>query len=502
MTIQASLDAVQAMERAWLRDRALCTDPPDDAVMSTYHYAMRLSGIRNIASSTGRVEIASHLNEFRNEFLSFMRVLSARIWRYNGADAFEKPGTIAWKGQWYTQAVVQAYPELKRRLKAALDLLYQRCPQIHSDDIEKAVGEKKLVLALGGGGGTGYAHLCLFHWLEELKIQPALITGTSIGALLGMIRALQTHFDADTTFRELPNLWRIIRCLRPGIGTGKHGLMGLFRIDLNDIMLHFAEVFGWDRIPTLKNLKIPFASVSSGILNQSGLPESIESKNSGLLRTLAMFPLNSIHKTIRHTINISNLLSNQDTSKSIVFGFDSLTETMSSADAASFSMLVPGVLNYELPRNHYRSREIMNQIFIQNNLYRLCDGGVSSNVPVRAAREAVENNVLGQETAYILGLDVFSPQSGDPLFYPLQMIANKNATLDATFADSFVRLKHLLDPIEITPISLRLYWLNMRFRHAFADEMKIIRYAVRPLISLDELFSSDTAAEEKTAISA
>ncbi|MBQ9396152.1 MAG: patatin-like phospholipase family protein [Proteobacteria bacterium] len=484
MTTQASLDAVHALERAWLRDRALSPDALDDAVISTYHYAMRLSGIRNIATSTGLVEIAPHLDGFRSEFLTFMRVLSARIWQYCGADAFQKPGTIAWKGQWFTEAVIQAYPDMKRLLGSALSGLYQACPQIDAHDIENAVGRKKLVLALGGGGGTGFAHLCLFQWLEELGIQPSLITGTSIGALLGLLRALQTHFNADVTFKELPSLWNIIKCLRPGFGTGKHGLMGIFRIDLNNILLHFAELYGWDRIPTLKNLKIPFASMSSGILNQSGLPASIESKSSGLLRTIAMFPLNSIHKTIRHTVNISSIVSSHHATKPISFGFDPLTETMTSTDAVSFSMLVPGVLNYEMPRNHYRSREIMNQIFAENNLYRLCDGGLASNVPVRTARDAVDKHILGQETAYILGLDVFAPQSGDPLFYPLQMIANKNATVDASFADSFVRLKHLLDPIEISPIPLRLYWLNMRFRHAFADEMKIIRYAMRPLLPL------------------
>lgn len=40
-------------------------------------------------------------------------------------------------------------------------------------------------LALGGGGARGFAHIAMLEVLDELGIRPAIIAGTSIGALLG-----------------------------------------------------------------------------------------------------------------------------------------------------------------------------------------------------------------------------------------------------------------------------------------------------------------------------
>ncbi len=40
-------------------------------------------------------------------------------------------------------------------------------------------------LALGGGGARGLAHVVVFEALDDLGVRPAMISGTSIGALLG-----------------------------------------------------------------------------------------------------------------------------------------------------------------------------------------------------------------------------------------------------------------------------------------------------------------------------
>lgn len=48
---------------------------------------------------------------------------------------------------------------------------------------------KKIGFALGGGGGRGAAHIGALGELERLGIRPDLITGTSIGGLLGALYA-------------------------------------------------------------------------------------------------------------------------------------------------------------------------------------------------------------------------------------------------------------------------------------------------------------------------
>lgn len=47
----------------------------------------------------------------------------------------------------------------------------------------------KLGLALSGGGAKGFAHLGVFKLLEECKLMPDVIVGTSVGALMGTLFA-------------------------------------------------------------------------------------------------------------------------------------------------------------------------------------------------------------------------------------------------------------------------------------------------------------------------
>ncbi|NWF37774.1 hypothetical protein F3F96_01280 [Mariprofundus sp. NF] len=61
------------------------------------------------------------------------------------------------------------------------------------DRIFAARQEKKhgFVLALGGGGGRGLAHLGVLEVLEEHKLRPDAIIGCSIGALFGAMYAIE-----------------------------------------------------------------------------------------------------------------------------------------------------------------------------------------------------------------------------------------------------------------------------------------------------------------------
>ncbi len=48
---------------------------------------------------------------------------------------------------------------------------------------------KKIGLALGGGGARGLAHIPILEALDEMKVKPVVISGTSIGAILGSFYA-------------------------------------------------------------------------------------------------------------------------------------------------------------------------------------------------------------------------------------------------------------------------------------------------------------------------
>ena len=45
--------------------------------------------------------------------------------------------------------------------------------------------DKRLGLALGGGGARGIAHILVCEALDELGVKPSVIAGTSIGAIVG-----------------------------------------------------------------------------------------------------------------------------------------------------------------------------------------------------------------------------------------------------------------------------------------------------------------------------
>ena len=484
-------EPIHAVERAWMRFRALSTESMDDTVESVFQYALRLAGIRELVQVNGqRIWMDGQLETYRQKLGECIRSAAKTPITFSGGEALEGVGTLAWQGSWKKKDILAIYPEVKTMLQTMISQLKERFGQLCNEDFEHTLAQKKLVLALGGGGGTGFVHLCLFQYLEELGIRPSLMTGTSIGALLGFVRALQDNYDAARAVLKLPGLWDLTKCIHPCFGTGTHGLMGLCRIDISSIIENISKSCGWSSIPNLNELKIPFACVSSGILSNSDIVHDFEHQSRNPLMSLLRMTHLTWRRAMQHAAQIAELIVTRNAVSPVVFGVDELTRDMPGCDAISFSMLVPGVLNYELPEYHYRSREILNRIFKMRGLYRLADGGLASNVPVRAAYTAVRQKRIEHENVYILGMDVFAPQHGDGVFYPLQKIANENARIDAGYADSFVRLKYLLSPMNLVPSLVKMHWLNDKFKKTFAPEMKIIQYALKPLAPLELAMSS------------
>lgn len=55
--------------------------------------------------------------------------------------------------------------------------------------MDSSLNNKKVGIALGGGGIRGLAHIPVLKVLDELGIQPSLIAGTSMGAIVGALYA-------------------------------------------------------------------------------------------------------------------------------------------------------------------------------------------------------------------------------------------------------------------------------------------------------------------------
>src|SRR5436309_3293847 len=141
------------------------------------------------------------------------------------------------------------------------------------ESLDREVRERHLVLVCGGGGGTGYVHLAAFALLEAAGLQPALIAGSTMGAILGLFRAREKRFDlaripeilADLSYRKI---FRIVP--QPSV----YGLPGPLRLHLRSAIGH------WFRHPDgsalrIAELPIPLLVTVTGI-RRGNLPPPLE----------------------------------------------------------------------------------------------------------------------------------------------------------------------------------------------------------------------------------
>ncbi len=113
---------------------------------------------------------------------------------------------------------------------------------------------KCIGLALSGGAVRGAAHVGVLQVLEREGIQPAVVAGTSVGALVGAAVAAGRNAD------ELSQIFHTIRWPKlTRISLGR--FMGL--LDTGPFERVFGEIVGHDRIETLPT---PFGAVACDLL--------------------------------------------------------------------------------------------------------------------------------------------------------------------------------------------------------------------------------------------
>ncbi len=129
----------------------------------------------------------------------------------------------------------------------------------------------RIGLALGGGGARGLAHIAVLEAFDELGIKPAVIAGTSIGALIGAVYAAGTPASEIRVYckaafarrsallRHLYSRWqgRVWDYWRPG----SPALFKSERI--------FELVLPANLPKTFEYLQIPFCTVAADFFTQS-----------------------------------------------------------------------------------------------------------------------------------------------------------------------------------------------------------------------------------------
>ena len=63
--------------------------------------------------------------------------------------------------------------------------------------LDQELGIKTLVTVAGGGGGSGYVYIGAWDVLQGAGLVPGYVIGSSMGAVLGLFRALRKDADFD-----------------------------------------------------------------------------------------------------------------------------------------------------------------------------------------------------------------------------------------------------------------------------------------------------------------
>jgi NTE family protein len=131
--------------------------------------------------------------------------------------------------------------------------------------------EKRIGLALGGGGAKGLAHILMLETLDEMGIRPHVIAGTSIGAIIGALYAaglsgreiraqLEQFFidrhEAENNVFALPKSLRWLDFIDPAFA-------GAGLLNSDDFIAWIGEVLP---VKNFSGLKIPLRVIAAELL--------------------------------------------------------------------------------------------------------------------------------------------------------------------------------------------------------------------------------------------
>ena len=128
-------------------------------------------------------------------------------------------------------------------------------------------GKPRIGLALGGGGARGLAHIAVLEALDDMGLRPTMITGTSIGAVIGAayaagLRGTQLRHHVLSLAADRPDV--MAKLLKARVGR----ISDLFVGRLSNPITIDAEVFldhFWPQaVPDrFEDLEIPFMAVAT-----------------------------------------------------------------------------------------------------------------------------------------------------------------------------------------------------------------------------------------------
>ena len=438
---------------------------------TTLRYALSLARAWHVRAPDGSdVAVAELLRPFREQLARLLWPLFEPARRVHAEPAELVQAARAARALTQT-ALREVERELGHRLPAAV--------------LDREVRTRQLVLVCGGGGGTGYVHLAAFALLEAAGLQPALIAGSSMGAILGLFRAREKRFDLARIPEILADLsYRKIFRLVPQQSV--YGLPGPLRLHLRAAIGHWFQ--NPDGSPVrLSDLPIPLLVTVAGI-RRGKLPRPLEEYERIFGKLSEQDPsrwsFGALHQSVqRLTAAISELARIPRLASRLVFGAGDETRKADAIDAAGFSASVPGLIHYEVLRDDPRMKALLDGLLARHDLLRLCDGGIIDNVPVRSAWQHVQRVGLagGGRNAVIFALDSFAPRLLTPLWLPLQSVAAPAVARNRAYAHIYKAFRRTLSPLSLLPSQRSLDKVIRSAKEELLAELPVLQRLLAPI---------------------
>ncbi len=383
------------------------------------------------------------------------------------------------------------YVELKRLvpiLAEEIVRLQDRILRIHANDfsreqLEAELTQKDLVLVLGGGGGAGYVYLGAFAALEQGNVVPNYMVGTSMGAIMGVIRGFTPRYSTEFALDIIKHLkWRDV--FRLMSMENRYGLPATLRLYLHSALQKFFMVD--NRPMQMDHLAIPTEVIVAGI-KKGGLPHDI-SYYEGLLDFSGVpgpMQVLKFRKRIgRLYDSLKEFLNNPNVLHELAIGSDPLTASFDAIDAIGFSSAIPGVIHYDVIRDDPRMHGVLGELMATHNLLRLVDGGIVANVPARTAWLGVQEGKIKRRNSFILALDCFAPSlNSNVLFAPIQHLLLQNVKRDRPYAHFTKAFHDVLSPLNLVPSYEKVVQAVVKGKRSMERDMPFVQKMLEPIRS-------------------
>ncbi|MBM75558.1 MAG: hypothetical protein CMK59_09155 [Proteobacteria bacterium] len=370
-----------------------------------------------------------------------------RWWVLHQLKPFFVKGTLIRKSiDW--NAVILKIPELIEETIRVRDALLGQFP-LDRYSLEAEICQRQLGIAMGGGGGSGYGYVGALRLLDRYDLQPSMMAGTSIGALIGMFRARTGPFDMLSMIEIGKKLsWNsIFRVLDV---RSRYGVPATLRLYLRSALGPMMSNQDGS-MKTFRDLAVPLIIAVTGLTVDAFKHDMIYYEHLMDDAFQDGVRISRLRKIAAFARTLQEFLFYPEAMKEVIFGADEVTMDADVIDAAGFSSAVPGLLHYDILREDPKMHAILGQLYAEHNITRLGEGGLINNLPARPLYAQMMSGRIKRRNPVILAIDCFAPQRNSFAWLPVQQLIQLNVRSNMVYADVVYRLKKRLSPINVIP---------------------------------------------------